>query len=113
MQDHLAPVVKRVTVIEHDLCDAAGSEHAMNFANRAGGVRRVMQDAIGIDHIKTLIRKRQALAVGNQKSSWNPVDFEMSSGDFDRARCQVGPSTDRSTASKLKQVSSHTAANFQ
>src|SRR4029079_9355349 len=85
-QDDLNPVVQRVAMIKHHFRCATAPQHAMNLADRARGIRRVMKDTVRVDHVKTLITKRQVLAVRDHKSAVSAVEPETMARDLDRSR---------------------------
>src|SRR6266850_1421146 len=62
-------VVIRIAMIEHNYRAPAGTQHSMNFPNRFGGVRRVMQNPMGINQIETLVGEVEIFRIGGLKLS--------------------------------------------
>ena len=72
-----------------------------------------MKDTVRVDHVKTLITKRQVLAVRDHKSAVSAVEPETMARDLDRSRREIDASAACATACKLQQVSAHTATDFE
>src|SRR6185369_9227432 len=100
-------------MVEHHLRNAARTEHPMDLANCSLGIRRVMQDAVRIDHLEAFIKKRQVLGVGNHERALSAVEFKMVLRDLDRTRRKIDTDTARTTTRKLQQVGAHAATYFK
>src|SRR5436190_22322132 len=112
-QNDLSPVIQGTAVIKHDSRLASWSQYAMDLADGARGVRRVMQHAVRIDNVKRLVGKRQLFAVRECKVGMLAVNRKMLSRNLDRARRQIHSGHLRAAARKLEQVSSHAATDFE
>src|SRR5215213_8505956 len=112
-QNDLDPVVQRVAMIEHHFRCPSWPQHAMNFAYRSSGIRRVMKDAVRVDHVETLRLKRQAFAIRDHEVSLSAVEPETMPRDLDRARRQIDAGASRATTRKLQQVRSHPTTNLK
>src|SRR5215213_448211 len=112
-QNDLDPVVQRVAMIEHDLCDTIGPQDTMDFAYCTGRIRRVMQHAVGVDHVEALRSKRQVLTIGDHEARIGSVKLKSMPRDLDRAWRQIDARAIRPTTRKLQQVRSHPTTNFE
>src|SRR6185437_6160678 len=112
-QHDLDPVVQRVAMVEHDLRHATGPQDAMHFAYCAGGVGRVMQDAVRVDHVEALRAERQMLAIGDHEVSISTVELETMSRNLNRARRQIDASAACAATRKLQKIRTHATANLK
>src|SRR5688572_32560644 len=83
-------------MVKHNLRDSTRPQHAMHLANRARRVRRVMQHAVGVDHVEHFRSKRQPLAVGNHERTIGAVQGEPVACDRNGARREIDAGAIRS-----------------
>src|SRR5690348_9364889 len=102
-----------MAMIKHHARQPAGSQHAMNFANRAHSVRRVVQHAIRVNNVETLVRERKVLGIAKREVARLAIQLEMMTRSFDRTRREIDASDFRAAARKLQEVRTHPAANFK
>src|SRR6266850_3378674 len=88
-QDYLAPESRGAPVIQHHLRLAARTHDAMNLPHCARRVGGVMQHAVRINDIETLIGKRQVLAVANRKIAALSIDRQVLSRNLNRPRSEI------------------------
>ena len=66
-------------MIQHDARLSARAQDPMDLAYRAGRIRRVMEHAIGIRDVKTLVIERQMFAIRDRELAVVPVERKMMS----------------------------------
>src|SRR5215813_11446924 len=100
-------------MIKHHFRHTAGLEHAMHLADRAGRIRRVMQDTVRVDNVEARIAEGQVLAVRDHEVAAGAVKTETIPRDLNRSWRQIDPGAACATTRKLQQVRAHAATNFQ
>src|SRR5437868_14346245 len=108
-QDYLNPVVERVAMIKHHLCNAAFAQHSIEFAYCTGCVRRVMQYAVGIDHVEALVSEWQTFSIRNQEIAALTINIEAMPRNLYGARRQINSRAACAAARKLQKVRAHAA----
>ena len=91
-------------MVKHNLRDSTWPQHAMHLANRAHRVRRVMQNAVGVNHVERFRSKRQPLAIGNHERTIGAVQGEPVACDLNGARREIDARAIRPTTRELQQV---------
>ena len=76
-------IVIAVAMIQHHDRTTFGFQHAMNFADRAGDVGRVMQHTMRINKVERAIGEIKILSVGNLEFSLQATLLEILSGEID------------------------------
>lgn len=100
-------------MIEHDDGAAAWFQHAMDLINRLLRFRRVMQYAMRVDDIKTLIRKLQFLGVRRLKRSREPVQLKTLACQFYGCVREIDSGVIGARLRKLSAVSPKSATNLK
>src|SRR6266851_4537845 len=100
-------------MVKHHPRLTAPTQNSMQLAHSALSIGRVMQYAVGIDHVETLARERQFLAVANRKVATLTIDFEMPARDGNRARREINSGYLRTATGKLQKIRAHPATYFQ
>src|SRR6185369_13251738 len=100
-------------MVEHDPGQPARPQYAMQLADRARRVRRVMQHAIRIRHIKTLSCERKVLSVTQRKVAVLIVSFQVTPRNFERTRREIDAGYPRAATRKLQEVGAHAATHFE
>src|SRR4029453_8511121 len=100
-------------VIDLKDCQPVQREHATAFVDQPLWVGRVLNDAVCVDEIERLIRKRKPFAGGDSKLTRYPLLREVGPGKVDRRRGDVDPGNHRSPFGKSCQIDGSAAADLE
>jgi len=101
-------------MIDHDLRRTTGAENAMDFLDGAGGIGRMVQDAVGVDDIERLIGEGQAFGVGDAQIGVETVEVETIGGEADGAVGQVDAGEGAGVDfSPFEMIGSHADTDFE
>src|SRR5437762_2940682 len=82
-------IVIRVAMIEHDDGASVWAQDSMNLPHSALGVGRVMQDAVGIDQIKSLVSKVELLGISGPETSRQTEQLKTFARELDGGFSQI------------------------
>src|SRR6266516_1604626 len=100
-------------MIEHNHSASAGTKHSMNFFYCLSRFRRVMQNPVGVNQIKTLIFKVEVLSISRFECSWQIEQLKPFTRQLNRRVGEIDSSVIRARFGKLRPVCSQATANFQ
>src|SRR6267142_5541821 len=106
-------VVIRTAMIEHHYSAAPGTQHSMNFLDCFFSLRRVMQNAMGIDQVKTLVCEVEILSICRLKLSWKIEQFKTLARKFNSSFRKIHSGVIRARFSKLGPICPQSTADLQ
>jgi hypothetical protein len=100
-------------MVEHNHSASARTQHAMDFLYRFSSFRGVMQNAVRVDQIETLVWERQVFSVGSLKCSWQIEQLKTPARKFNRRFGKIDAGVVSTRFGKLGAVCSESTTDFQ
>ena len=100
-------------MIKHHARLTARAQNPVNLTHGPGGVRRVMQDAVGVNNVETLVCEWQGLTVADRKITALSANRKMPARNLNRTRGQINSGNSGTAARKLQQIRAHATAHFE
>ena len=76
-------------MIDHDPCDAAGSQDSVHFTDGLRRVRRMVQHAVGVHNVERTLGERKPLGVADGQVGLQTVERQPAFCDLDCLRGQI------------------------
>jgi len=106
-------VQPRHPVVDLENRVAARLEDAPALGDEALRVRRVLDDAVRVDQIEGLVRKRQVLSAGDLKVAGQPLLLKIGFGELDGGRGHIDPARQGASAREPRQIDGGAAAHLE
>jgi hypothetical protein len=99
--------------VEHHAELPARPQNSDGFADRAPRVRRVVEDAPGVDPVEALVLKRQLLCVGLPYLGLEPFELQPAPDQLDCSVGQVDAGCKGAGARETEEVRAETDTNLE
>src|SRR5258705_4917893 len=100
-------------MVQHNYSASARTQHAMDFLYRFSSFRGVMQNAVRVNQIKTLVWERQVFSVGSLKCSRKVEQLKTPSRKFNRPFGKINAGVVSTRFGKLRPVWSKSTTDFE